>query len=300
MLRTRLGLLTVCVALAAPACATLHDQPPPEYAFHQPLFNEPWATSAAVAREVGPTRTRAPRARASRDPAARSRGAAPERSALATVAAARRADAAGPGDEPTGLVPTALRAADPSATTGVAPAPIAAPAGRGHGDRRAETLEAARRLIGMRDAFDARGFLHHLLSVGEVRLAGIGGEPELRDVYRALRSQALTYDRSAPQPGDLVFFHNTADDNGDGRQNDWYSLAGVVESVDGEGTITVILPVEGEVGRRSLNLDRPEVRRLESTGAVLNDVLRTKRLDDPPYTQYLAGELYAGFAALPD
>lgn len=152
----------------------------------------------------------------------------------------------------------------------------------------------------MRDAFDARGFLHHLLSVGDVRLEGLGGEPEIRDVYRSLRARALTYDRAEPQPGDLVFFHNTVDENEDGRQNDWYSLAGVVESVDGSATVTVILPIEGEVTRRVMNLDRPEVRRAEGGGAVLNDVLRTKRLDDPPYTQYLAGELYAGFAALPE
>lgn len=43
---------------------------------------------------------------------------------------------------------------------------------------------------------------------------------------------------------------------------------------------------------------RPEVRRDESAGVTLNSVLRSKRMSDPEYTQYLAGELFAGFASL--
>ncbi|MEM1348152.1 MAG: hypothetical protein AAGI01_06335, partial [Myxococcota bacterium] len=38
--------------------------------------------------------------------------------------------------------------------------------------------------------------------------------------------------------GDIVFFHNTADLNGDGRNNDWYTHVGLVRSVD-EGTATL-------------------------------------------------------------
>ena len=136
--------------------------------------------------------------------------------------------------------------------------------------------------------------------MGDVRLPGVKSKPQVREVYRALRAERLTYDRKDPQPGDLVFFHNTVDANGDGRQNDWYSLVGVVEEVRGDGTIAFILPVDGEISRRVMNLKHPEARRLETSGPILNDVLRQKRLDDPPYAQYLAGELYAGFAALPN
>lgn len=269
------------------ACASFRDQPPLEYAFSHPFFNEPYGMSAEVATT--------PRERIDE----------PARSAPAPPSAPRDGEASAPADEARApadeppLPPAALRAAGPSATTAAAPM-IGAPSSGAHADRRAETLDAAIRLLGMRDAFDPRGFLHHLLSVGDIRLSGLDAEPTIRDVYRALRAQQLTYDRSTPQPGDLVFFHNTEDTNGDGRQNDWYSLVGVVEAVEEGGTVTLILPVEGEVARRAMNLERPEVRRMEASGAILNDVLRQKRLDDPAYTQYLAGELYAGFAALPE
>ena len=168
------------------------------------------------------------------------------------------------------------------------------------GCRRAQTLATAARLMGFKSAFDAEGFLHHILEAGAVRLEGVGARPSIRDVFRALQASRRTYDRNDPVPGDLVFFHNTHESQGGGSGNHWYSLVGVVETVASSGTITVIVPWRGEVVRRSMNLGQPEVWRVASDGPVLNDVLREKKLGDSPNNQYLAGELYAGFAALPD
>ncbi len=197
----------------------------------------------------------------------------------------------------------------PSATVAAAAAPVASPVSTPSaverptaervGRQRALMLATAQQLVGLRGAFDARGYVHHLLEAGDVRLSGISAKPSIRDVFRALQAQHLTYDRSEPAAGDLVFFHNTEDQNRDGRQNDWYSLAGVVETVAADGTVTAILPSGGAIVRRVMNLRTPEIRRAGETGPIVNDVLRKKRLDDPPYTQYLAGELYAGFAAVP-
>ena len=261
------------LAWGGASCAFVREaRPPDDYEFSHALFNEAhsFAGGRVVPRATATARPRRTVRRA--EPASPPAPAAPRPVATAIVAIGA----------PSPVLPETAPAADP-----------------GSGDRRTETLGSARRLLGMRDAFDARGFLHHLLEVGDVRLPGVKSKPLVRDVYRALRSQHLTYDRKDPQPGDLVFFHNTVDANEDGRQNDWYSLVGVVEAVGEDGTIALILPLDGEVSRRVMNLRHPEARRLESSGAVLNDVLRQKRLDDPPYAQYLAGELYAGFAALP-
>jgi hypothetical protein len=113
-----------------------------------------------------------------------------------------------------------------------------------------------------------------------------------------LRKAGKVYDKEIPNAGDLVFFHNTSDRNKDHRNNDWYSMIGIVEKVDDDGSVTFITFSFGQVKRFVMNLYHPQVRREEKTGKVLNDFLRIKRLDDPEYTQYLSGELYAGFGAL--
>lgn len=182
---------------------------------------------------------------------------------------------------PEAAVSTASRVA-PAAPTGV----------------RAEVLEGASRVVGIRDDFDGASFIAHVMKVSGVEHPVDYGDAYLRDLYKHLKAKGLTYDGETPLPGDLVFFHNTADTNGDGRNNDWYSLCGVVKSVDEDGTVAFIAVVRGEVQELLMNLGRPEVRRDESKAAYLNSFLRPKSLTDPEYTQYLAGELYAGFATV--
>lgn len=163
---------------------------------------------------------------------------------------------------------------------------------------RAEVLEGAQRVVGIRDDFDGGTFIAHVLKVSGVELPVEYGDNYLRDVYKHLKAKGLAYDGEAPSPGDLVFFHNTEDKNGDGRNNDWYSLCGVVKGLDDSGSVVLIAVVRGEVQELVMNLGRPEVRRDERSSAYLNSFLRTKSLSDPEYTQYLAGELYAGFASV--
>ena len=163
---------------------------------------------------------------------------------------------------------------------------------------RAELVAAADRVVGIRNDFDGASFIAHVLKVNNVELPVEFGDTYVRDVYKHLKAQGLTYDREAPLPGDLVFFHNTEDRNGDSRNNDWYSLCGVVRQVDEDGTIHFVSVVRDEVQELTMNLGRPEVRRDERTASYLNSFLRSKSLSDPEYTQYLSGELYAGFASV--
>ena len=100
------------------------------------------------------------------------------------------------------------------------------------------------------------------------------------------------------QPGDIVFFSNTYDRDEDNRADDWFTMAGVVERIDGDNTIQFIGFAQGRVQRLTMNLDRPSAERNESTSKVMNSVLRDKRLSDRPFTRYHAGELFASYGAL--
>jgi hypothetical protein len=194
-----------------------------------------------------------------------------------------------PGGEGDAPAMQAERPRVPSASRAVASAP---PVGM-----RAEIVAASERLVGIRNDFTAESFIQHVLGINHVALPDPGEDRWIRELYRALKADGLTYDREQPLPGDLVFFHNTADDNGDARNNDWYSLAGVVKAVDAHGTVTFIAYVGDEVQELVMNVARPEVRRDETEGAVLNSFVRAKKLSDPEHSRYLAGELFAGFAS---
>ena len=99
------------------------------------------------------------------------------------------------------------------------------------------------------------------------------------------------------RPGDLVFFDDTWDYNGDGVANDALTHVGIVETVDSDGTVVFISRVAAAVQRYRMNLRMPSVHRT-SDGRILNDYLRRKRWNDSGETAYLTGELFAGFGSL--
>ena len=108
---------------------------------------------------------------------------------------------------------------------------------------------------------------------------------------RCKKKGRVSFARRAPK-GAAVFFHNTQDANGDGRNNDWYTGLGKVVGHDGP---TLLLQIQGGKKVR-LNLDQPDVH--TKNGKTLNTALRAVRPEDPAYTQYLAGQLFAGFCEL--
>lgn len=116
------------------------------------------------------------------------------------------------------------------------------------------------------------------------------------DLYRAVQRQGSIYHTTHPVVGDLVFFHNTYDANRDGRNNDWYTHVGIVEQVASDGSIVVLSYRRGAVVRDMMNLKHPHA--VEEAGRAVNATLRERRRDDAEYTQYLAGELFAGFGSL--
>ena len=122
-----------------------------------------------------------------------------------------------------------------------------------------------------------------------------GQKPTIGQLYQYAFSQKLVYHRVTPAVGDLVFFHNTLDRNGDNQWNDWHTLVGIVEAVniDGNQTISVLTWRTDKIERIHLNLKYPELSKSRK-GKILNSQLRANQ-DENKGT---AAKLFAGFANL--
>ena len=147
------------------------------------------------------------------------------------------------------------------------------------------------------DPFAALGYIRAVYDANETSTGSTDNDVEIIDVYRFTQNEGTIYHSTRPAVGDVVFFHNTFDRNGDSRANDWYTHLGVVESVDDDGNISILSYLDDRVSRTHLNLERPSDAR-DDDGVVINTAMRQRRSDDPPYTQYLASELFAGFGSL--
>jgi hypothetical protein len=108
------------------------------------------------------------------------------------------------------------------------------------------------------------------------------------------RSESLrrgSVEVAQPRPGDLAFFHHTYDRNRDGRVNDLFSHVALVEVVDGDAVTLLHRGARG-VERVRMDLARP-------SDPALNDPVRVLRRGERRKVRTLAGELFAGFGALP-
>ena len=159
----------------------------------------------------------------------------------------------------------------------------------------AKTIESN----GRRIAYDCAGvtraiFLKHgidLYSGGPTTPYANG----VRLIHAHIRQQGTFHQGPVVSPGDLVFFNNTWDYNGDGKVNDLLTHIGIVERQEPDGTVVFISRVTGSIERYHMNLALPHIHKTVD-GRVLNDYLRRKDVIDPANTGYLTGELFAQFA----
>ena len=125
--------------------------------------------------------------------------------------------------------------------------------------------------------------------------AGIPWEGSTAMLYDAAGAAGVLHHRHIPHVGDIAFFDNTYDRDGNGLLDDLRTHSAIVVGVDAEGTVDMVhLGSKGVVHLR-MNLRHPHDRDVGG-GEILNDYLRAKSGGDPPGTEYLAGELWAGFA----
>ena len=113
-------------------------------------------------------------------------------------------------------------------------------------------------------------------------------------IYNHIRKNGRLHRGPVVQAGDVVFFDNTWDFNGDGLVNDPLTHVGIVETVEYDGTIVFISRVAGAIERYRMNVAHPHLHSA-ADGRALNDYMRRKHWRDGEHTAYLTGELFAAF-----
>lgn len=172
--------------------------------------------------------------------------------------------------------------------------------------RRAAIVRTASKLVGAttiqangkRIAYDCAGVTRAVFLAHGIDLYASGSpDPNangVRLIHHHIRMHGKFHQGPLVRPGDLVFFDNTWDYNGDGLINDPLTHVGIVERQEGDGTVVFISRVAGAVERYRMNLALPHVHRT-AEGRVLNDYIRRKDFADPAQTAYLTGQLFAAF-----
>lgn len=133
--------------------------------------------------------------------------------------------------------------------------------------RATQRVEAAQALLGTPGLQD-RAFVAQVL-----KAAGQDVQVEARGPYAAalwgkLTTQSGKVAEGDTRPGDLIFFRDTADLNGNGRPDDGVTLVGVVERVRG-AHVVLIAQRAGKVRRMAVDPTRPQVIR-DGAGEVVN------------------------------
>ena len=119
----------------------------------------------------------------------------------------------------------------------------------------------------------------------------------VRAIARYIDHHGRWHRRGLPAAGDLVFFDNSYDRNGDGRLNDRFTHVGIVDQVSADGTAMIIHATNHGIVREPMNLFRPHETR-DAQGQKVNVILRQKGPHDSPRTPHLMSELFAGFATV--
>lgn len=275
----RFAPLIVAFALVAPACGAPTTSSPRD--FEQASLNRAWYGTyhRPLPDDLRGAFDRDPQARAAREDERDARRA--ERAAEREEAAARDEAVAARQPEPA----PAREAASPTPGSRASLGPASSP--------RAEAPSIPTASRGGFDPAAAAAYVRDVYAVNETEL---GPDDAIASMYRYATENGRVYHHTRPVVGDLVFFNNTHDADGDGRPNDFFSHVGIVERVDEDATVTVLSYLDGRVRRFVMNLEAPSVA--SDGGRELNTAIRERSRDDLPSTAYLSGELFVGFASL--
>jgi hypothetical protein len=116
-------------------------------------------------------------------------------------------------------------------------------------------------------------------------------------LYKSMMARGIVHEDRLPRPGDLIFWDNTWDANGNGdRTDDPLTHAGIVLSVDGDGGIRYVHEhLQKGVIVEAMNLRRPRDR-LDESGTLINSALALASAPgETKAERRLAGELWRAF-----
>ncbi len=141
-------------------------------------------------------------------------------------------------------------------------------------------------------AMDCTGTILAIYAYAGIDLAGPMNNFTGNGVNRLnsyLQSLGLIYSTELPEPGDIIFWDDTYDRNGDGLWNDPLTHAGIVLTTDPDGTIHYIHHNYrlGIVIAR-MNLLKPDT--VESENKRLNSAMRMR--DGKVHPRWLSSHLY--------
>ncbi len=122
---------------------------------------------------------------------------------------------------------------------------------------------------------DCSGFVSAVYDSIDLRVAdpALDGVSGTHILFRSLAGEGRIKGRDV-RPGDLLFFHNTWDRNGNKLRDDRFTHVAVAESIATDGTVTMVHFASGKVKRDFLNLKHPSTARDPATGTTWNSYLR--------------------------
>jgi hypothetical protein len=184
-----------------------------------------------------------------------------------------------------------LRALEPGAT---GERPVQSPALRGRLVEGANTLLGKSQLIvrGKRFSFDCTGTVLAIYWYAGIDLSADFGSftgNGVARLYKSLGKRGLLYDTRHPTAGDIVFWDDTYDANGDGIWNDDLTHVGMVVKTDRGGVISYVHQnVRKGIVIEYMDLLRPSVPQWNSP----------MRMAEPGVVhpqKWLSGQLYRSF-----
>lgn len=149
-------------------------------------------------------------------------------------------------------------------------------------------------VAGVRYRMDCSGVASGIYARAGFPVDVSGRAPDTRTLF-AIVDEKGSIRRNNPLPGDLVFFDDTYDSNGNGRRDDPLSHVGVVERVEDDGTVVFVHRVGARIIRSRLNVANPHARH-DDKGRPLNHYLRAAHGATPART---TGELFVAYGSLP-
>jgi len=115
-------------------------------------------------------------------------------------------------------------------------------------------------------------------------------------IYKFLRDKELLYKTELPKPGDIIFWDNTYDKNGNGKPDDYLTHMGMVVSIDNDGNIEYIHEnYRKGIILAKMNLYKPDeyYEIIDGEKIILNDPMRMR--GSPESKKWLSSQLYTDF-----
>ncbi|MBN2803947.1 MAG: hypothetical protein JXR91_12715 [Deltaproteobacteria bacterium] len=157
---------------------------------------------------------------------------------------------------------------------------------------RDEMKNEAEKTLNQHNRVEDLGFKDIKENLKKLNIAQCKKWNSLYELVEFAKSKSAFYEKNHPKTGDLVFFHNQSDSNNNGKNDDWFTGAGVVISIK-RGHITVVSRTMNYPKQMIITPDGPMVHTYQNT--TINSFAKIPGRYDPKDSKYLSGQLYAGF-----